>query len=430
MSFINGESLKVFVSYSHDSPEHLERVLRLSDRLRRDGIDCIIDQYEISPRAGWPRWTMSQVEEARFVLVACSETYHRRVRGKEETGKGLGANWEGAIISQELYDSEANNDKFIPLLFSSEDAAHIPVYLRGATHYVLNDDYEDLYRQLTNQPKHLKPALGTLRSLPPRDRKEDFLPMPESQAAEGPAGVGSTPNPPTASQSRKRAIWIVGALAGFAAIGFMLLWWFRPHEPPDIFDPPPFTNCHVHITVLDLHQAIVNDAVITSSVGDKPKKIDDGWEIDISAASRPADGKVILSASKPDASLYGQKELTLNAESNLAIKIQLTQMAPPNPPHRGRDHAPSKPVPSASEDTSVHIKGTVVDSSSQPIAGVLVYVDGHKQEGVRTGSDGKFDLAAYKAEGEIVHLYAKREGFELLEQYPFAGSKFIQITFE
>ena len=36
MSFSNAESIKIFISYSHDSPEHLERVLRLSDRLRRD----------------------------------------------------------------------------------------------------------------------------------------------------------------------------------------------------------------------------------------------------------------------------------------------------------------------------------------------------------------------------------------------------------
>src|ERR1044072_9437755 len=133
MSDINVESIRVFVSYSHDSPEHIDRVLRLSDRLRRDGIDSIIDQYEMSPREGWPRWTMSQIEEARFVLVVCTQIYHRRVRGNEEIGRGLGAKWEGAIISQELYDSEANNNKFIPVLFSSEDSAHVPVYLRGAT---------------------------------------------------------------------------------------------------------------------------------------------------------------------------------------------------------------------------------------------------------------------------------------------------------
>lgn len=190
MSDSNIENIKVFVSYSHDSPEHMERVLRLADRLRRDGIDCLIDQYEMSPREGWPRWTMSQIEAARFVLVVCTEIYHRRVKGIEEIGKGLGVKWEGAIITQELYDSEANNDKFIPVLFAAADSAHIPVHLRGATRYVLDDGYEVLYRHLTNQPKYPKPALGARRSMPPLDRKEDFQPVSESHAAGRPAEAG------------------------------------------------------------------------------------------------------------------------------------------------------------------------------------------------------------------------------------------------
>ena len=31
---------QVFISYSHDSPEHQRRVLELSERLRADGIDA------------------------------------------------------------------------------------------------------------------------------------------------------------------------------------------------------------------------------------------------------------------------------------------------------------------------------------------------------------------------------------------------------
>ena len=33
---------RVFISYSHDSPEHKDRILALSDRLRQDGVDCSI----------------------------------------------------------------------------------------------------------------------------------------------------------------------------------------------------------------------------------------------------------------------------------------------------------------------------------------------------------------------------------------------------
>jgi len=103
------EHPKVFISYSHDSQEHVDRVLTLSDRLRADGIDCHIDQYEVSPPEGWAQWMVNQIEDADFVLVVCTEIYERRFRGREEPSKGLGAQWEGAIITQEIYDAAAHN---------------------------------------------------------------------------------------------------------------------------------------------------------------------------------------------------------------------------------------------------------------------------------------------------------------------------------
>jgi SEFIR domain len=66
----NSDHPRVFISYSHDSREHIDRVLALSNRLRADGIDCHIDQYEESPSEGWPRWMVNQIEDASFVLVA------------------------------------------------------------------------------------------------------------------------------------------------------------------------------------------------------------------------------------------------------------------------------------------------------------------------------------------------------------------------
>jgi hypothetical protein len=70
---------KVFISYSHDSLAHADRVRELSDRLRADGIDCTIDQYEVLPPGGWPRWMDKQIRDADFVLMVCTETYYRRV---------------------------------------------------------------------------------------------------------------------------------------------------------------------------------------------------------------------------------------------------------------------------------------------------------------------------------------------------------------
>jgi hypothetical protein len=47
---------RVFISYSHESEEHADRVLALADRLRAEGIEATLDQYEISPDEGWPMW--------------------------------------------------------------------------------------------------------------------------------------------------------------------------------------------------------------------------------------------------------------------------------------------------------------------------------------------------------------------------------------
>jgi hypothetical protein len=99
----------VFISYSHDSPEHIDRVLALADRLRADGLDCILDQYETAPPKGWPRWMERCIRDADFVLVVCTETYYRRVVGDEEPGKRRGVRWEGGLIYQDIYDAYAEN---------------------------------------------------------------------------------------------------------------------------------------------------------------------------------------------------------------------------------------------------------------------------------------------------------------------------------
>jgi hypothetical protein len=105
---------RVFVSYSHDSPAHMDRVLALCDRLRHDGVDTDLDQYESAPPAGWPRWTQRQIEAADVVLVVCTEVYRRRFDGTEEKGRGLGSRWEGAILTQVLYDAAAETGKLVP----------------------------------------------------------------------------------------------------------------------------------------------------------------------------------------------------------------------------------------------------------------------------------------------------------------------------
>ena len=174
----------VFISYSHDSPEHVDRVLVSSDRFRAEGVNCRIDQYEQSPEEGWPLWCARQVKDSAFVLVACTETYLRRFNAEETPQIGRGGTWEGHIITQELYETQGRNTKFIPIIFSKDDGRFIPVPLKGATRYELPDNYGQLYRRLTGQPLISMPALGSIKPMPAHEplpllpsleRKQDFL---------------------------------------------------------------------------------------------------------------------------------------------------------------------------------------------------------------------------------------------------------------
>ena len=174
----------VFISYSHDSPEHTDRVLALVDQLREDGIDCALDQYETSPPEGWPKWMDRHIAKSDFVIVICTETYYRRVMGEEEPGKGRGVKWESTLAYQHIYSADADTSRFIPVLFESGKVEYIPTPLQGATYYYVDTEqgYEDLYLRLTDRPRTIKPELGKLRKLPPRERKQDFFAVQVSLA--------------------------------------------------------------------------------------------------------------------------------------------------------------------------------------------------------------------------------------------------------
>ena len=161
---------KVFISYSHDSDEHRERVLGFSERLRDDGIETLLDRYiNGSPAQGWPRWMLDQLDAADSVLVVCTETYYRRFRGHEVPGKGKGGDFEGSLITQEIYDARSRTLKFVPVLFSADDEKFIPEPLRSGTHYTLTSEssYQSLYDFLLEQAG-VEP--GKVGALKPRTR--------------------------------------------------------------------------------------------------------------------------------------------------------------------------------------------------------------------------------------------------------------------
>jgi len=197
------KSPRVFISYCWEPPETKQQVLEFSQRLRQNGVDSRIDQYEQPPPVNWPRWMMDQVEEADFVLVLCTEEYHKRFRGKVSSGVGKGVNFEGAIITQELYDDGGGKLKFLPILFSSADEKHIPINLKSGSRYDLttSDGFNDLMLVLTNQKTVIPSPLGPIPVLGIHSGGRSG-----STGGPAPASVSSQPAPSSAAAASAPAI--------------------------------------------------------------------------------------------------------------------------------------------------------------------------------------------------------------------------------
>jgi hypothetical protein len=186
---------RVFISYSHDSTEHEQRVLALANQLRADGIEAWIDQYVQDPEEGWIKWMRTQVKQAEKVLLVFTKTYQKRFEGDEEEGKGMGATFEGVIVTQALYESGGRNAKFRPVVFEVADERFIPLELRRFNRYRVDtpDHYQNLLRWLHAAPWIVPPDVGPKPDLPPKRTSESF-PSKPSKAQ----GVSDgTPNSPS-----------------------------------------------------------------------------------------------------------------------------------------------------------------------------------------------------------------------------------------
>src|SRR3954451_5710689 len=125
------EAPRVFISFSHDSPAHRDKVLAFADRLRADGIDAQLDQYTQFPPEGWNAHCARQIRRADCVLIVCTEIYRRRWDGEEEPGRGNGVRSEANLIRNYFYEAGSESRKFVPILFAGTTEAHIPGELVG-----------------------------------------------------------------------------------------------------------------------------------------------------------------------------------------------------------------------------------------------------------------------------------------------------------
>ena len=50
-----------------------------ANKLRSEGIDAILDQYEEAPSEGWPRWMENSINRADYVIVIGSKGYYDKI---------------------------------------------------------------------------------------------------------------------------------------------------------------------------------------------------------------------------------------------------------------------------------------------------------------------------------------------------------------
>jgi hypothetical protein len=158
---------KVFISYSWDSEDHKENVLKLANTLRSEwGINAEIDSYvrakpPYTPVQGWDVWMSERIKWAEFVLMIFTETYQRRFEGNEETGIGLGVSWEGTIIRNDIYKAQLRDTKFIPVVFSRSDLGYVSSELNSRDTYILTDEksFTELWYRLKKQNSLIQPEI-------------------------------------------------------------------------------------------------------------------------------------------------------------------------------------------------------------------------------------------------------------------------------
>jgi hypothetical protein len=128
---------RVFVSYSHDSPEHAARVTALVRALRGDGVDARFDRHEhrVDDWAGWMR---EQIVEADGVLCVCTPTYRDRFEGRTRPGDGDGVTWEGGLVRTLLVQRKGDARAVLLKVDGRVSADVVPFELGNKTRYTLD----------------------------------------------------------------------------------------------------------------------------------------------------------------------------------------------------------------------------------------------------------------------------------------------------
>src|SRR5437868_4098057 len=90
---------RCFISYSHDTGAHKDWVLALATRLMSNGVEVLLDQWDLRLGGDLPMF-METIGDADRVIAVCTDAYV----DKANEGKG-GVGYEKMILSAELMEN-------------------------------------------------------------------------------------------------------------------------------------------------------------------------------------------------------------------------------------------------------------------------------------------------------------------------------------
>ena len=172
------EHPKVFISYSHDSPEHRRWVSELGAKLRHSGVDAILDQWDLGPGDDVTQFMERGIIDSDRVLVVCTDQYVRKANAAEG-----GVGYERMIVNAQLIQDLGTN-KFIPVIRQASEQENTPKFL-GTRVYIdfrndnqFDSEFDKLIRELHRVPVVERPPLG----------RNPFAKLPSGQEAPPPEG--------------------------------------------------------------------------------------------------------------------------------------------------------------------------------------------------------------------------------------------------
>ena len=167
---------QVFISYSWTTPDHEAWVLQLATDLRENGVDAILDKWDLKEGHDGYKFMERMVndDEIRKVILICDEGYVSKADSREG---GVGT--ETQIITPEIYNNNSQ-DKFVAIVKERDDQGnpYLPTFFRSRIFIDFSDpvkqskNFEQLMRWIFDKQLHKKPQIG---SIPPFLREEDSV---------------------------------------------------------------------------------------------------------------------------------------------------------------------------------------------------------------------------------------------------------------